>query len=289
MRYLFVSLAAIAGLALFSVGIRIGVPAYLATGTPLGAEPADFTVDAGWIKRPETRPDAVWEGGWALDFFVLPPVPDTLQRHGSVSTDAGKAHTAVFSQTTDLVSLLEAHGAVYMPALRMPSQVTAAPDWEMTRSDLVSALSVYTNSDNRGRAMVFVADASTWWLVQSLSDILSAAGSPDVEDRVVLVMSPTVLAQPDHSMSNAQYHSLNMHAAKGFLQHLLAMPQKAPTWQLPENTPESDNRIQSLVQDALERATQTSAKAVEPFGAIEIIREAPINRPCEAGLRCGRD
>ncbi|MCI4644410.1 MAG: hypothetical protein MRY64_06465, partial [Hyphomonadaceae bacterium] len=103
--------------ALLALFLSLGIPAWLTRGSPIIASAPDFTQQSSWIYRPETEPSAVWEEGWALDFILLPHTPETLDRHGNLSTATAAMRDRMIADSANLITLLNRHGAVYMPAL----------------------------------------------------------------------------------------------------------------------------------------------------------------------------
>jgi len=292
MRYFIYSAGALGALiAVFAIVI-LGVPAILGSGQPLSPPAADFTTSEGWIVRPDTQPDAVWESGWAIDVIMIPQVPDTLSRHGLVSTTAPKVRRGLEQRNRGLVELLDAHGAVYMPALRLPSQASADADWETARGDLAQALASYLSADNRGRAIAFYAEGETGRLLEGLPDLLRAAQDEGAIERVVMLVSPAAqggwTAQAN-TTPNGEVLELGLEPGGGSVFRFLAWPNASEFWQVPGNTTELAIELEAAFRAAVSRAEANAPKTVEPFGAMEIVREAPVNRPCEAGLRCRRD
>ncbi len=292
MRYVIYSAGALGALiAVFAIVIH-GVSAILGSGQPLSPPAADFTTREGWIVRPDTQPDAVWESGWAIDVIMIPQVPDTLSRHGLVSTTAPKVRRGLEKRNEDLVELLDAHGAVYMPALRMPSQASSDADWEAARGDLAEALASYLSADNRGRAIAFYAEGETGRLLEGLPHLMQQARDERAIERVVILVSPAATAgwtAQVNTVPIGEALELGLEPGGGSALRFLAWPNPSEFWQVPDDTTELEAELETAFSAALSRVQDNAPKTVEPFGAMEIVREAPVNRPCEAGLRCRRD
>jgi hypothetical protein len=292
MRYFIYSAGALGGLfAVFAIAI-LGVPAALGSGQPLSPPAANFKTEEGWILRPDTQPDAVWESGWAIDVIMIPQVPDTLSRHGLVSTAAPRVSRRLEQRNKGLVELLQPHSAVYMPALRMPSQASSDADWDTARGDLAEALAIYLSADNRGRAIAFYAEGETGRLLEGLPNLLQQAGDEGAIERVVILVSPSAPARPTAQVNtapNGEVLELDLEPRAGSVLRFLAWPNPSQFWRVPDDTTELANELEAAFSAALKRVQDNAPKTVEPFGAIEIVREAPVNRPCEAGLRCRLD
>lgn len=292
MRNLFVTLGAISGLFVIFCAVVFGVPAYLASGPALHAEPADFSLSESWLVRPEARPEAVWEGDWGLDVFIIPPMADTLHKHGVISLLDHASETGDLLIDNGIMDPLSSIGAVYMPGLRVPTQASPTPDWSATRSDLVAALASYAETDNRGRALAIYSAMGAVGPVTDLETVLDEAGAGDLADRLVLIISPEDFDDPSllvEGFPNAAVLSMDMETAPRSWGQRLALPSVATSWSMPEDAGAVRAALQAAADTALDRASQNARKMVEPFGAIEIVREAPVNKPCEAGLRCQRD
>ncbi|MEL6661512.1 MAG: hypothetical protein AAFR33_00820 [Pseudomonadota bacterium] len=284
-------MAALLAVAILYASIVLGVPAYLASGAALEADAADFSTDEGWILRPDARPDAIWESGWAIDFIVLPQIPSTLHKHGLLATQSDSVSRTIRAQQSAAVDLLGAEGPVYMPALRLPTQASGTPDWNTSRDDLVAALSAYFEIDNRGRAVALYAEPPLDTLLTDVPQLLEEAGAASAADRVVLILKPgdsgASLTASD-ALPNAAVFELGLGQSSAGLSGLMSLPTPSTVWTLDQNA-QTTGSLGAAVAQALQRAESNARRTAEPFGAFEVVREAPINRPCEAGLRCRRD
>lgn len=260
-----------------ALGVWLLLPGWLSRGEPAHAPAPDFSQSSGWIMAPGETPPAVWETGWAIDFFVLPPVPATLQRHGTVSTVDGEARTAIQAQTSEITNLLSQHGAVYMPALRMPSAAQRTPDYRPAATDLDSALRQYLDADNRGRAIVPVFLPGSGALAPTLANVLSSAPQ-NVSERVPMLLQAGAdlpeelgLLAPRITLETSDARTLpalarlpNAPAATGF-----ADPQHAA------------DTLGTAVEDAYRHLDENVAPRAEPLGDFEVIEVSPIRRPGE--------
>lgn len=289
MRFSLVTIACLFGL--YSAAVW-GIPAYLASGTVATAASPDFASDEGWLLRPEARTDAVWENGWALDVIVVPTVPDVLTGHGLLATHNDTIRTATLAQQNSAIEHLKGDGAVYIPAIRMPSPSTKSPDWSTARGDLVAALNEYAKTDNRGRAVAFFADGNSLELLNDLPGLLEEAEAIDLIDRTVLVVTASEVDIASLSLTafpNAQHHAMGLAQVPATANRWLALPLTATYYVDPAEDDAVGSALDGAVSASLQRATDNARKTVEPFGGFEIVREAPVNKPCEAGLRCHRD
>lgn len=138
-------------IALVAVLVAIGVAGVIWSnrGTPVVAGPPlpsfDYALADSWAVRPETKPPAVWETGWAFDVLVLA----NGAALGTGEGDAGsRARSKAEEEAADLAEAFDGIGAVYVPYLR-------ASD---LGSDVTSATSAYLANDNRGRALLVATD-----------------------------------------------------------------------------------------------------------------------------------
>lgn len=293
MRIIFYVLAGLLAVALIIACAVFGLPAYLASGTAPALDVPNFESDDGWILRPETPPPAVWEAGWAIDVIIVPQVPNTFDQAGLVSSETPGLETYWRARNEELGALFERHGAaVYMPSLRIPSQASQSPDWTAGRSDLERALQTYFERDNRGRAVMFYTEGESSTLLGALPDSLRAAGADEASDRILILASAGQSLKTDllvsDGLANARPLILPLENQRS-VTTLLAWPNSAEPLAIPGDGNAVDAQIEEAFSAAIERARTNARKSVEPFGAFETVREAPVNRPCEAGLRCQRD
>lgn len=279
-----------AAAAFLALILALGIPAWLSRGTPVTAAAPDFTTETAWIYRPETEPPAVWEEGWALDFILLPHIPESLDRHGVISTGQPHMRDRMISESANLITLLNRHGAVYIPALRVPTAASSEPDYGPTRADLAAALKAYFETDNRGRAVALVAQDNLAGLLTDISSLLAASGHDNVGDRVVLVLLPDGADTPaEAGLPHLIYAPLPAQPHGTTLAQLMFLPNLP---ELHDHIPDAEAAsaiLEGLVANALLRAEEGSRKLVEPFGAIETIEVPPIMRPSETGVPTSTD
>ena len=265
-------LGGLALVVLLGVAGLLLLPNWLSRGDPVLAEAPDFTQPSAWILTPDTLPPAVWEEGWAIDFFVLPPVPATLQRHGVVATLDEPARAAINRDTAALVALLEAHGAVYMPALRMPSASARAPDYTASSVDLIAAFRPYLEDRNRGRAIVPVILPGSSELLPELE-----AASDSATERLPLVI---VLGSETTSDINLATETLVIETQAGSPLPGIARLPNAPGSSIPADVAQSESDLAAAIQAVYARLENVPRRA-EPLGGFEVIEATPIRRPGE--------
>lgn len=119
---------------------------------------ADYGMPDAWAVRPDTPPPAVWQGGWAVDVFLV--INSAARSPGPLKTLAVRDAQAV-EDAIGLREGLATIGPVYAP-------VYSASDAD---ADLERALDLYLSRDNRGRAFVIATDRT---LPASLVDVVTA-------------------------------------------------------------------------------------------------------------------
>ena len=268
--------------AVTAFALSLGVPAWLSSGEPITAPAPDFTTDAGWIYRPETPPPAVWEDGWGLDFILLPHTPETLDRHGVISTGRGPMRDAMISDSANLITLLSRHGGVYVPALRVETAATAEPDMSATREDLIAALQSYFETYNHGRGVALVAQDGHSKLLLEPDRLITEAGLEEVADRFALVLVP------GDEVANLELLALEgatLPAETGgmHLANLLFLPNWPELYATIPDSEAASAEIETLVSAAVARLEESSRKMVEPFGEMQPIEVPPIMRPDAPG------
>lgn len=138
-------------IALVAVLLAIGLAGVIWTNRekPVVAGPPlpsfDYAEADSWAVRPETKPPAVWEMGWAFDVLVL--ASDAALGTGE-SDAGGRARTKAADKAADLAAAFDDIGEVYVPFLRESD----------LSGDLTAALTAYLANDNRGRALLVATD-----------------------------------------------------------------------------------------------------------------------------------
>lgn len=272
MRIRTLALGGLALVVLLGVAVLLLLPNWLSRGAPIEAEAPDFTQTSAWIHAPDTVPPAVWENGWAIDFFVLPPVPATLQRHGIVSTLDEPARSAIDRDTAALTALLEPYGTVYMPGLRMPSASAPDPDYSASIDDLSAAFTTYLEEDNRGRAIIPV-------ILPGASDIAPGikTASAGATERIPLTI---VLGNETASGTDLASETLVIETQAGSPLSGLARLPNAPASMVPSDLAKAQSDLSAAIQAAYARLEDVPRRA-EPLGGFEVIEVTPIRRPGE--------
>jgi hypothetical protein len=273
-----------AAVALAALGLSLGIPAWLSSGDPVSAATPDFHSQAGWIYRPETEPPAVWDDGWGVDFILLPHTPESLDKHGVISTASQPLRDRMISDSANLITLLSRHGGVYMPALRVSSAASPEPDMSATRTDLIAALSAYFETDNRGRGVALVAQDNHGALIEDPASLLAAAELEEVSDRIVLVIAPEGQASGRSSeLPNLQYATLPAETGGTHLASLMFLPNWPEFYDTIPDGEAASADLEIVVSAAVERLQENARKMVEPFGEMQAIEVPPIMRPDEPG------
>lgn len=266
-----------------------GVPAWLQRGAPATVAAPDPATPGGWLVRPDTPPPAVWEDGWAIDFIILPAVPDTLDRHGLLDISDETVRTPMAARLAPVMSLLEAAGpsAVYMPALRLPSAATERRSLSPARSDLRAALAHYFEADNRGRAVAFIVPPGASGLLQAAGEAMRAEGE-DVAGRTVGVLAlPGAQRGAVERFCEGLSEAASCRTLEGLdLRNGLpaplrpALPGRNPGIELADaEAAQADAR--RFIQSALAWLERDVAKRAEPLGGFEVIEVTPVRRPGE--------
>lgn len=163
---------------------RVIIPMQLTSKAPATSAPLDYSVPGHWLHRPETPPPPVWEAGWEIDFFVIPPAPQRLSSHGIVDPMDEDLRADQLSASTALIDALSDHGAVYMPSLRWPSPIADPPaDLDATSADVLTSFETYLDTDNQGRAVIFVVQDNADDVLVEVSEAIGTR-LLDVQSRV---------------------------------------------------------------------------------------------------------
>lgn len=134
-------------IALVAILVAIGLAGVIWTNRekPVVAGPPlpsfDYAEADSWAVRPETKPPAVWEMGWAFDVLVL-------ASDAALGTGDGDAVGRARTKAADLAATFDDIGEVYVPFLRESD----------LSGDLTAALTAYLANDNRGRALLVATD-----------------------------------------------------------------------------------------------------------------------------------
>lgn len=276
---------ALAGLWL--VGVQLGYPLWLSSQPATRPAAPDFTSEAAWIVRPNPLPPAVWEGDWAVDVFLVPPRSASGTAPGQIDTMAEEARTQVLAQTQGLRESLSQLGAVYMPALRMPSPATRGGDWRPAEGDLAEALGAYMQRANRGRALVFAVPPSSMDLLPALEAAAAGQGL-DVSQRflgVITLGEPVGETVPATLCNEAVSPDCNLVLAIESSASPLALFQpRRPGAPEAYSFVDREGEMRRLVvfaNNAVDALALGADKMVEPFGAIDVFEPTPILRPGE--------
>lgn len=280
-------LVPLAVVGLWLIGVQLGYPLWL-SGQPASRPAApNFASETAWIVRPDALPPAVWEGDWAVDVFLIPPRPDVGRAPGHVDPTQPEVRTPLQAQTQDLREGLASLGAVYMPALRMPSPATRGGDWQAAEDDVAASLSAYMQRANRGRAVVFVVPPSSLDLLPALEAAAAAQGQ-DVSQRFlgVITLGEPVSEDVPASLCNAAVSpECNLVLAVDRAGNALNLfqprrPGAPESYKLSD--PEGEARRLAVYSNEAVGALALGAdKMVEPFGVIEVFEPTPILRPGE--------
>jgi len=143
--------------------------AYFNQGEAATAPPPSYEGQDNWAHWPEPAPAPVWEAGWDVDVFLIPPMPAAAHRHGIMAASHPRARHSVVSRAEPLVGALSELGPVYMPLVRAPSPADRAPDWSESRADLAAALDTYLETRNAGRALVIAVPPGSGRLLEAVT------------------------------------------------------------------------------------------------------------------------
>lgn len=267
---------------------RVIIPMQLSSGQATTPAPLDYSVPGNWLYRPDTPPPPVWEAGWAVDFFVVPPAPQRLSAEGLVDPMEDQLRADQRAASTALVQVLGSAGQVYMPSLRWPSPVSKPPtDAQTASTDLLASFEIYLERDNHGRAIVFVVPANAPSVLNTISEAIKSRLTeiqPRLGGLVVVGRSASDLSPWSTPLcsaalgTNCTFAMPAEPASSLFASLATPKPELIPSLTLidPETTSEALGLHIRVVLADLENNV---AKTAEPIGEITLVDAPEIRRP----------
>lgn len=260
--------------------------AYFNQGEAATAPPPTYQDPESWGHWPETAPEPVWEDGWAVDVFLVPPMPSAAHRHGIVAANHLRARRSVMEHAEPLAGALSAIGPVYMPLVRTPSPADREPDWDAPRGDLAAALETYLETRNAGRGLVIAVPAGSMALLDALPGPL-AQSETGVSNRLgglVSFSQDEPRPAPDGVCGQAGQAlgcrlDIGVEASGGLGRLLFAnLPGGSPDVELtdPEAARAALAQRRATLLDWLDA---NAARRAEPLTGFETIEVAPIRTP----------
>ncbi len=249
-------------IALLIAAAILGVVWHLSRRSPPAPEPPldalAYAEPNSWAVWPDPLPPPVWDGGWAIDVFLVTKA--AMLSGGPVENRAMAAERAR-AASARLADSFASVGAAFAPFLRK----------DMAASDIMVAFETYLSSANGGRAFVIVTDQP---LPLQLADILEGA-DPLLRDRFGGIL---VLGGGDNPQAEVfaglpegtVFCSRRFAPGESCVESLTASGR-------PRNG-EGSGRIIGGLTDWLERE---AARPAEPLGELENIEIREIKRPEE--------
>ncbi|MEO0465763.1 MAG: hypothetical protein AAF216_04415 [Pseudomonadota bacterium] len=270
------------------LAMKVVIPGQLRSGDPVTVAPLDYEVPRSWLVRPTTPPSAVWEEGWAIDFFVVPPAPQTAQPRGAVDPTSTEFAAWQLDQKQPLLDALSPHGAIYMPAIRWHSPVAETSlDSSSVSDDLTSSFQSYLDRDNRGRAVIFVLPSNLQNLLLSLERAVEV-GPNDTSSRMAGVLfvgprgfPPTTIPVLVCSAGLGDTCFLELAASQApnsFEWLSVPLPYRIAPMSL-DDIAESDRAIGAHVRAVLTDLENNVSKTAEPLEALEAVEIPTVRRP----------
>lgn len=253
-------------------------------GAPVARAP-DPTQAGVWLVRPASPPPAVWERGWGIDVFMLPPRPSLAADGPVISTSQDNLREQLTARTEALADPLAGIGPIYVPSLRLPSPATHDPDWTLAQRDLETAFAAYLETNNRGRAVLVAVPPGSEPLLGALAIPIAEAPQKLKQRMAGLVhySADGPVAPPEEICGPA--------IAQQCLVEIPVIQAKSPLAilapRLPNASPAYEIASPVTARSALTVRRETvlawleknGAREAEPLGGLETIEVAPIRRP----------
>ena len=269
---------------------RVIIPMQLSSSEETATVPLDYSVPGHWLYRPDSPPPPVWEAGWEIDFFVIPPAPQRLSAEGLIDPMDDQLRDDQRGASAALVEILGSAGQVYMPSLRWPSPISKPPaDVRTASADVLTSFETYLERDNQGRAVVFVVPANAPSVLTTVSEAVSNRLA-EIQRRlgglVVIGRSATDVSAWSTPLCSAALATnctfvVPAEPASTLLAPLLTpKPTLIPNLVLndPEATKEALNLHTRVILADLENNV---AKTAEPLGELTFVDAPEIRRPGE--------
>ena len=251
---------------------------------PVMAEAVDYADPLSWAVRPAASPASVWEVGWRVDVMLLPSWPKAWHKTGDIppmDMDYGLEQADALAAVLPALRQL---GPVYAPRLRMPSPVSADPDWGAAAEDFAAAMDHYYLNENRGRGILLAVPGETLGLAPLAIEALEAR-QPLEKQRIAGVI---ILADRDGPIPEfpcpfgpdmACPTVIDMPESPPALAWFGAMPPGGAHPRVPGNPDALEGKLAVTRAYYLDWLEKNAAKQAEPFGGFEVIDVAPISRP----------
>jgi len=251
-----VALIAAAGLAAV-IWTRQETP--VVAGPPLQA--FDYSSADSWAVRPETKPPAVWETGWALDVLVLASGAAVGPGEGDAR---GRARAEAEEEAADLAAAFDDIGEVYVPFLRASDP----------GADLTAALTAYLANDNRGRALLIATD-----LPLTPEAAAAFAADPLLRDRFagVIVFGEAADSAGFPAATDPATVCSRRHDGAGGCTLVTELARQGGTYVLAGEAEGGGRLVEGFIPWLNDRAS----KLAEPLGDFEEIEIVPIQQAPE--------
>ncbi|MEM7766277.1 MAG: hypothetical protein AAF253_02175 [Pseudomonadota bacterium] len=280
-------LAPLGVIALFVAWLLAKDPVALAlNGSDPGLRPAapDYAAEENWLVYPDTPPPTLWEAGWEVDLFVLPPHPKAWHPPGTIDAADPDYRLEQLEALAAIRSSLDIGSPIYTPALRLPSPADPSPDWSLAATDLAAALSYYFDTLNTGRALAVLIPEGDHPLVPALTAALDQRSDLD-RARIVTLLA---LSDTDHdlnaALSNCAYGTicptrLDVTPRPSLLSQLGAQPPGGIHPLRADDPLALGATLLALKADWLAYLEAGIPKPAEPLGDFETIEVAPVYTP----------
>ncbi len=249
---------------------------------PAAPDPAD---PEHWLIAPDAPPPSLWDAGWDIDLFLLPPRPRAWTAPGPVAP-GDSAYAAQQARTLDaLVPLLADAGTLYTPVLRLPSPVSEPGDWSLAAADLDAAVDHYFDKLNTGRAVAVLVPAGDHPLVPPLMATLADRTEIERARIVSVVMLDAAAGGPlEAALSGCTYGGpcplrLDVRLAPGLAGRLAPQPPGGIHRLRLANPIATGTELAALRADWLDYLETSVPRPAEPLGGFETIEVAPVYTP----------
>ena len=251
-------------------------------GTVRTQQAPDYGNSAAWILRPDIPPPSVWEAGWAVDVFLLPPWPKAWTGPGTIAPDNADYRIEQADFLAAVLPALGSVGPVYSPAARLPAPMEDMPNWTDAQADAMAALEYYFENDNNGRAVALAVPEGSAPLIEALMGRLDRVGHREHARIVALiVLGDGAMAETfaECGFGPSCPTRLPVQPSPAILTRLGAQPAGGvhPLGAVDEAG--LSEILSNAHAEWINHLDENVPKPAEPFGAFESIEAAPVFRP----------